>query len=161
MVNPQNCCAQRAISQNNWTDFSTAVQFSQGIPPYRGWGKPKSAFTVFILHMVMPLNFRLSVIGPRSEWSLPHRGAPQNSEHVLQRKQQSFVSSAYIVCSEHLTATANDHMNTNEPEVDYSSHLDEVDFTLLLHSCYVLELIQIHNCIFRMCWIVDVTDHFF
>lgn len=43
------------------------------------------------------------------------------------------MSSAYSVYPEHLTVTADDHMNTNETEVDYSSHLDEVE-TLL--RCY-------------------------
>lgn len=50
MVNPQNCCARRAISQNNRTVISTAVQFSQGIPPYRDGGKPKSALCFYFAH---------------------------------------------------------------------------------------------------------------
>lgn len=110
MVNPQNCCARRAISQNNRTVISTAIQFSQGISPYRGRGKPKSVF-VFILHILLAFQLQLSFIGSRSERSLPHWGGTQNSEvRVLHKKQQSFVSSAYSVYSEHLTATADDHM---------------------------------------------------
>ncbi len=87
-------------------------------------------FSKFSCHF----NFRLSVIGSRSERPLPHWSGTENSEvRVLRRKQQSFVSSAYSVYPEHLIATADDHMNTNETEVDYSSHLDEVE-TLL--RCY-------------------------
>lgn len=132
--NPQNCCAWRAISQNNRTVFSTAVQFSQGIPSYRGSGKPNSAFTV-IFCIFISLNFGLSVIGFGSEWSLPHRGGSQDSEiRVFHKKQQSFMSSAYIVCPECLSASADDHMTTNQPQVDYSSHLDE-DFAVTQLLC--------------------------
>jgi len=56
------------------------------------------------------------------------------------------MSFTYSVCAECLTDAADDHMNTNQPRVDSSSHLNE-DFTWLLHSCYVLELIlsqQLH-----------------
>ncbi len=105
-------------------------------------------------------NFRLSFIGSRSEWSLPHWGGTQNSEvRVLHRKQQSFVSSAYSVYSEYLTATADDHMNKWTGSGLFISSGWSGDFTLLLHSGYVLELIQIHNWIYRMCWIVDVTEN--
>lgn len=80
------------------------------------------------------LNFGLSVIGFGSEWSLPHRGGSQDSEiRDFHKKQQSFMSSAYTDYPECLSATADDHMNTNQPQVDYWPHLDE-DFTLLLRS---------------------------
>lgn len=131
--NPQNCCAWRAISQNNRTAFSTAVQFSQGIPSYRGSGKPNSAFTI-IFCTFMSLNFGLSVIGFGSEWSLPHRGGSQEIR-VFHKKQQSFMSSACIVCPECLTATADDHMNTNQPQEDYSSHLNEDYFAVTQLLC--------------------------
>ncbi len=155
MVNPQNCCARRTISQNNRTVISTAVQFSQGISPHRGRGKPNRylfLFCTFYWHF----NFRLSFIGSESERSLPRWGGTQNSEV---RKQQSFVSSAYIVYSEYLTATADDHMKKWTGSGLFISSGWSGDFTLLLHSGYVLELIQIHNWIYKMCWIVDVTEN--